>query len=86
MKKQPKTFANVCWRNSWAELSLCYLLTTVVGAHLLDMHWLATMAVAPFAMLATLLGVATLVQLLWMFVVGLEKLGTVVGLRKSPIA
>lgn len=83
--KQPKTFTVARWSQSWVELLILYALITVAGAHLFEMSWVSAMASAPLAMLAILLGVFAFVQVSWLFMVGLEKLGSAVGLSKSPL-
>lgn len=84
--KQPKIFADSGWAQSGIELLVLYALTTVAAALLMDMHMLVAMSIAPVAMLVMLLGVLVFVQLLWMVIIGLEKLGTAIGLRKSPLS
>lgn len=84
--KRPKTLAQTPWAESRMELLVLYVLTTVASAMLFDLHWTLAMVVAPGAMLALLIGVAAFVQALWMLVVGMERLGTLIGIRKSPLA
>ena len=86
MKNQPKIIAEQSWSQSWTELLILYGLTTIGVNLLLDMQWLIAMAVAPVVMLVMLLALLLFVQVLWMFMLGLEKLGTALGLRKSPLA
>ena len=86
MKTQPQTIAKSAWKQSRIELVVLYALTTVAATTYFQMHWLWAMLVAPFLMLVTLGGVAAVVQSLWMLVVGLERVGTACGLRKSPLA
>ena len=81
----PKTLAESPWGQSWIEILVLYVLTTVGAGMLLELHWLVAMLVAPFFMLALSLGVMASVHALWMLVIGLEKLGGAVGLRKSPL-
>lgn len=83
---QPKIIADQSWSQSWVELLILYALTTI-GVHLLlGMQWMIAMAIAPVVMLVMLLALLVFVQVLWMLMVGLEKLGTAIGLRKSPLA
>lgn len=83
---QPKTLAQTPWGQSWIELLVLYALTTVATGMLLELHWTMAMLVAPLVMLGLFVGVATFVHSLWMVIVGMEKLGAAVGLRKSPLA
>lgn len=83
--KQPKTLARAPWGQTWIELLVLYVLTTVGAGMLFELHWSMAMISAPVIMLALLLGVMTLVQSLWMLTVGMEKIGAVVGIRKSPL-
>ena len=83
---QPKTLAQTPWGQSRIELLVLYVLTAVATGMLFELHWTMAMLVAPLVMLGLLVGVATFVQSLWMVVVGMEKLGAAVGLRKSPLA
>ncbi len=86
MKTKPQTIAKSAWKQSGIELVILYVLTTVGVVTYLQMHWLWAMLVAPFVMLVALGGVAALVQSMWMLVVGLERVGSFCGLRKSPLA
>lgn len=84
--KHPKTFTTAKWEQSRVELLVLYVLTTAAGVQLFEMHWGAAMGVAPFVILGILLGVSAFVQTLWLLVRTLEKLGSLAGLRKSPLA
>ena len=84
--KEPKTLAESPWGQSWIEILVLYVLTTVGAGMLFKLHWLVAMATAPLIMLGLLLGVMALVQVMWMTVVGLEKVGSAAGVRKSPLA
>jgi len=82
---QPKIFSESNWKQSWVELAMLYSLLMVAATVVLEMHWLVAMSVTPVLMLGLLLAVIIMVQILWMVVVGLEKLGEAAGLRKSPL-
>lgn len=86
MTEDPKTIAREGIRQSWIELTTLYVLTTIGAAFFFQMHWLMAMVVSPVIMLAMLVCVMVFVQLLWMLVLGLERVGTACGLRKSPLA
>lgn len=83
---QPKIFSESNWKQSWVELAMLYSLLMVAATVVLEMHWLVAMSVTPVLMLGLLLAVIIMVQILWMVVVGLEKLGEAAGLRKSPLS
>ena len=83
---QPKTYANSVWREARAELAALFVLTTIVVAHLFDLHWTLAMGVSPLVMLAFLGSVYVLVEVLWLAVIGLERLGRMFGIRKSPLS
>lgn len=82
----PKTMAGSGLAESWVELAMLYLLTVVGSAFAFDLHWLIAMAVSPLIMLAMLAVVLLAVQVLWMLVVGIDRLGNAIGIRKSPLA
>lgn len=84
--QRPKTLAESGWRESMTELVALYIAITIATAYLLSMHWMVAMLVAPFLMLALLGGIMAFVQVLWLFVVSLERVGTSLGFRKSPLA
>lgn len=84
--QKPKTFAEAGWRQSLPELFALYLATAVAAAHFLMMHWVIAMLVAPFLVFAVLGGIMACVQALWLAVLALEKVGTSLGFRKSPLA
>lgn len=83
---QPKIFADQSWSQSWVELMVLYALTTIGVNLLLGMQWMIAMAIAPVVMVVMLLALLVFVQILWMVIIGLERLGTAIGLRKSPLA
>jgi hypothetical protein len=83
---QPRIFSESGWSQSWIELAVLYSLVMVGATIVLDMHWLVAMSVTPVLMLGFLLAVLVAVQVLWLVVIGLEKLGTAAGLRKSPLS
>lgn len=83
---QPKILVESAWRDAFMELSALYVVTTVAVVHLMSLHWLPAMLLAPFIVGAGLLTVTVLVQLLWATTVGIDRLGSALGLRKSPLA
>lgn len=83
---EPKTIARRGWQQSWLEIMALYVLTTIGTAFLFKVHWLIAMIVSPFGMLTMLVGLMMFVHLLWMSVLGLERIGTACGLRKSPLS
>ena len=85
MKKQ-KLFAGLGLGHSKVELMILYALTATAAIVLMDLHWVVALSVAPGVMIATMLSTLAAVQVLWVLVVGMERLGTAVGLRKSPLA
>lgn len=84
--QQSKTYAPSVWREARAELAALFVLTSITVAHLFDLHWTLAMGVSPLVMLAFLGSVYVLVEVLWLGVIGLEKLGGVFGIRKSPLS
>lgn len=84
--RQPKTIAHTGWKNCWGELVVVFGVTLFVSMTLLQMNLLVAMITAPFIMLALLLGVMLFVQLLWMLMLGLERMGSALGIRKSPLS
>jgi len=83
---QPRIFSESNWNQSWTELAVLYSLLMVATTVVLDMNWLVAMSVTPVLMLVFMAAVLVAVQVLWMGVIGLEKLGTAAGLRKSPLS
>ncbi|MCB1725775.1 MAG: hypothetical protein H6959_06615 [Chromatiaceae bacterium] len=83
---EPKTFAKAGLGGAWVELTVVYALTLLALITLLKMNPLIAMVTTPFLMVVMLIGVMLLVQVLWMAVLGLERLGTACGLRKSPLS
>jgi len=83
---QPKIFSESKWKQSWIEVAVLYSLLMVAATVVLDMHWTVAMSVTPVLMLGLLLAILVGVQVLWMVVIGLEKLGEVAGIRKSPLS
>ncbi len=83
---QPKTLVDNGLRDSMMELSALYLVSTVAAMQWLSVPWLLAMLVAPLIMAAGLLGLIVVVQVLWVLVVGLDRIGGLLGLRKSPLS
>lgn len=83
---QPKLIVRSAWRESLMELSAIYVVTVVAAAHLLSVHWLVAMVLAPLVMGAALFGVVLSVEVLYTAMVGLDRVGSALGLRKSPLA
>lgn len=84
--QQSRTYAYSSWRDMRAEMAALFVLTTIAVAHLFDLHWTLAMGVSPLVMFAFLVSVYLLVELLWLAVLGLEKLGGLFGIRKSPLS
>jgi hypothetical protein len=84
--QQSKTYTKSIWREARAELAALFVLTAFTVAHLFDLHWTLAMGVSPMVMLAFLGSIYLLVEVLWLGVVGLEKLGGLFGIRKSPLS
>lgn len=82
---KPKVLAESPWGQSWIEIVVLYVLTTVGTGMLFQLHWLVAMATAPAVMFAMLITVMAIVQVLWMSVVAMDKIGNAVGVRKSPL-
>lgn len=80
------TFSQAGWASAWVELLALFASTTFAAMHVFDMHWFIAMTVAPVLMLALLLAILVTVEGLWLLVYSLDRLGTVCGLRKSPLA
>jgi hypothetical protein len=84
--QQSKSYAPSLWREARAELAALFVLTAIAVAHLFDLHWTLAMGVSPLVMLAFLGAIYVLVEVLWLGVIGLEKLGGLFGMRKSPLS
>lgn len=83
--KKPRTYNRENLSQVWMELVTLGVLTAIAVAHLFDLHWSMAVGAAPFVMLSLLLAVALLVEILWLFVAGVDKCGQALGLRKSPL-
>jgi len=83
---EPKTLAETPWGQSRIELLVLLVLTTVGLGLLFDLHWLTALMLAPVVTLGLGLSVMAFVHVFWMLVVGIDRLGTILGLRKSPLA
>lgn len=83
---QPKLFADQSWSQSWIEILVLYALTTIGVSLLFGAQTIIAMAIAPVVMVVMLLALLVFVQVLWLAITGLERLGTAIGLRKSPLA
>ena len=86
MKNDPKTIAKEGVKQSRVEILVLFVLTTVGAVVFFQMHWIWAVLLAPFLIVAMLVGVMVFVQVLWMTVLGLDRIGQACGLRKSPLA
>lgn len=84
--QQSKTQASPVWHEARAELAALFVLTSIAVAFLFDLHWTLAIAVSPLVMLVLLACIYVLVEVLWLAVLGLERLGGMLGIRKSPLA
>lgn len=83
---QPRTLVDTTWNDVTKELGALYLVTTVAAMQWLSVHWLLAMLLAPVLIAGGLLVLVAGVHLLWVLVVGLDRLGGLLGLRKSPLS
>lgn len=81
-----KALLQPAWRDAGMELSALFLITTVATIQWLEWHWLMAMLAAPFLIGAGLLVLMLAVHLLWLIVVGIDRLGRALGIRKSPLS
>jgi hypothetical protein len=82
---KPKTLIRTNPRDAMTEIGALYLLTTIAVVQLLSLNWLMALLVAPFVIGAALLGLLGLVNLLWVTMLGVDRLTAAVGIRKSPL-
>jgi hypothetical protein len=83
---RPKTLIPRSRRETAIELAALYVLTTVAIVQLLSMHWLVALFVAPFIIGGALLALIVLINLLWLTMIGIDRLGALLGIRKSPLS
>ncbi len=83
--KQPNTLAESSLAKSKLELVALFVITTIALSGAFQMHWAVSLLVAPLAMAGGILAIMFGVHTLWMLVTGAEKLGMMVGLRKTPL-
>ena len=69
-----------------AEVVLLYVIMVVGLTIFAGIGWPWALVSAPVAMFALYLGLMLVVQVLWLIMLGLERVGTLLGLRKSPLA
>jgi hypothetical protein len=82
----PKTLVEAVSHDNVMELGALYLVTVVATVQWLTVAWPIAMLLAPLIIGAGLLGLGVSVQLLWLLLVGLDRVGSALGLRKSPLA
>lgn len=83
---QPKVLVEAAGNDNVMQLGALYIVTVVATAQWLTVAWPIAMLLAPLIIGAGLLGLGASVQLLWLLVVGLDRLSGALGLRKSPLA
>lgn len=83
--KQPNTLAKTNIAKSKTEWLVLFIATTAALVIVGQLHWAVALLVAPVVMAAGVLALMAFVQVLWMTVLGAEKLGSMIGLSKSPL-
>lgn len=83
---EPKTLVQSAGNDNVMELGALYLVTVVATVQWLSVAWPMAMLLAPLIIGVGLLGLFIAVHLLWLFVVGLDRIGSALGLRKSPLS
>lgn len=83
---KPKTISAKGWYDNWVELTALFVIITISTTYLMQVHWVVATLMAPFVMAILLLSVVTVVQMFWLLVVGLDRVGTICGMRKTPLS
>ncbi|MCB1789126.1 MAG: hypothetical protein KDJ27_21015 [Gammaproteobacteria bacterium] len=83
---RPKTIAKTGLKDTWLELTVVYGLTLFVLVAMLKMNVILAIVTAPLGMLVAFVATVAFVHLLWITVLGLERIGTSLGMRKSPLS
>jgi hypothetical protein len=83
---KPKMFAGNDLGQLSLEIGLLFVVTVIMLIYLFNLHWILAVGLSPFAVLLVLAAVAMLVQLMWMVVVGADRLAGACGIRKSPLS
>lgn len=84
--QKPKTIPKSALSECWVELSLLYVLVTFAEIFFLKAHWATAVMMAPLGVAIIVAGVLAFVQLLWLFVRGMERIGEACGMRKTPLS
>jgi hypothetical protein len=69
----------------WVEIATLYVLTAIAVTYWFELHWLAAFGLSPMFVGLILLTLLVCVQVLWVLVVGIDRLGAAIGIRKSPL-
>jgi hypothetical protein len=83
--KRPKMFTGYAINTLWLEISVLFVLSTIAIVYVFEVHWLMAIGLSPMIVGTLLLAVLLLVQVLWMVVVGADRVANAVGIRKSPL-
>jgi hypothetical protein len=68
-----------------SELSMLLLVSAVLAVHTFGLPWLVALVVAPLIGFGIVLVLALLVEVLWIMVSGVDRVGSAIGVRKSPL-
>ena len=82
---RPKMFTGYAINTLWLEISALFVLSTIAIVHVFDVHWLMAIGLSPIMVGMLLLAILLLVQLLWVLVVGADRVAHAIGIRKSPL-
>jgi hypothetical protein len=81
----PKLFNRADFGELKCELGMLLVVSAVLAVHTFGLPWLVALVLAPLIGSAIVLAIALLVELLWIMVSGADRVGAVIGLRKSPL-
>lgn len=81
----PKLFTRPRIADLKREVALLFLVSAVLAGHTFGMPWSFALLAAPLIGTGIVLAIAVLVELLWLLVSGMDRVGAAIGVRKSPL-
>jgi hypothetical protein len=81
----PKLFSRPRIGDLKREIGMLFVVSAVLASHTFGLHWVFAVLAAPLIGTGIVLAIAVLVELLWLLVSGMDRVGAAIGVRKSPI-
>jgi hypothetical protein len=81
----PKLFSRPRIGELKREIAILFVVSTLLASQTFGLHWAFAVLLAPLIGGAIAAAIAMVVELLWLLVSGVDRVGAAIGVRKSPL-